>query len=241
MKVLIRNERKMATEFNKYFITMIQILHKKFLSIHHDFKKYLPKVNSKRNFKELSADQFEKAFAPLKRNKANDTDDVNGNVVIDVYNEIKEPLFKVFNFSLREGIFPDALKYAKVKPIFKSGDVSEIGNYRPISVLTFFSKILEKIMYNRVYCYLTKHKLLFNKQFWFSKKQNNSTEHALLELSDKILKSFEMGESMLGVFIDLSKAFDTINHSILLDNLNYYGISGIYFSWLSKTKKTVYF
>ena len=99
------------------------------------------------------------------------------------------------------------MKYAKVKPVFKSGDI--LGNYRPISVLPFFSKILEKIMYNRVYYYLSKHKLLFNKQFGFQK--NNSTEHALLKLSDEILKSFENGESILGVFIDLLKAFDTVD------------------------------
>ena len=152
------------------------------------------------------------------------------------------PLLKIFNSSLRKGIFPDALKCAKVKPIFKSGDMSEVGNYRPISVLPFFSKILEKIMYNRVYSYLTKHKLLFNKQFGF--QVNNSTEHALLELSDGIMRSFENGETTLGVFIDLSKAFDTVNHAILLEKLKHYGVSGIYLNWfksyLSQRKQCIF-
>ena len=179
--------------------------------------------------------EFEKAFKSLKRNKAKGIDDINGNIVIDVYDEIKEPLFKVFNSSLTKGVFPEALKYAKVMPIFKSGDLSDLGNYRPISVLPVFSKILEKIMYNRVYSYLNDHKLLFNKQFGF--QVNNSTEHALLELSDEITRSFENGEFTIGIFIDLSKAFDTVNHTILLNKLEHYGISGIYLDWLKSYLK----
>ena len=97
-------------------------------------------------------------------------------------------------------------------------------------------------MYNRVYSYLIEHKILFNKQFGFRK--NNSTEHALLELNEQILKSFQNGEFTLGVFIDLSKAFDTVNHSILLDKLKHYGICGNYLNWfrsyLSKRKQSVF-
>ena len=159
-----------------------------------------------------------------------------------MYNEIKEPLFNIFKSSIHKGIFPDPLKSAKVKPVFKSGDVSEVGNYRPISILPFFSKIIEKIMYNRVYSYLIEHNLLYNKQFGFRK--NNSTEHALSELNEQILKSFENCEFTLGVLIDLSKAFDTVNHSILLDKLNHYGICGIYLNWfqsyLKKRKQCIF-
>ena len=80
-------------------------------------------------------------------------------------------------------------------------------------------------MYNRVYKYLTKNNLIYNKQFGF--QSNSSTEHAILELSDKIKKSFEHGEYTIGVFIDLSKAFDTVNHSFLLNILKHYGITNV--------------
>ena len=94
--------------------------------------------------KTLTNDEFEKAFKSLKRNKATGIDDINGNIILDVYNEVKDPIFNVFKFSLRRGVFPDALKQAKVKPIFKSGDSTELGNYRPISVLPFFLKNIGK-------------------------------------------------------------------------------------------------
>ena len=116
------------------------------------------------------------------------------------------------------------LKIAKVTPIFKAGDPSDVSNYRPISVLPAFSKILERIMYNRVYNFLNEQNLLFPNQFGFQK--NTSTEHAILKLVDDITKGFVKREFTLGVFIDLSKAFDTVDHSILLKKLGYYGITG---------------
>ena len=97
--------------------------------------------------------------------------------------------------------------------IFKSGKIELLTNYRPISVLPCFSKILERIMYNRLYEYLTKNNLLFDKQFGFRK--GHLTEHALIELVNRIYDSFNKNKYTLGVFMDLSKAFDTVNHNIL--------------------------
>ena len=121
------------------------------------------------------------------------------------------------------------MKIAKVSPIFKGGNNLQTENYRPISVLLLFSKILEKIMYNRVYNYFVENKLLFPKQSGF--QINTSTEHAILELVRNITKSFEKNEYMLGVFIDLKKAFDTVNHEILLHKLKLYGINGTCLEW----------
>ena len=100
-----------------------------------------------------------------------------------------------------EGIFPESLKIAKVTPVFKSGDNSLLGNYRPISVLPVLSKVLERIMYNRIYTLFSENNLFFQKQFGFQK--NTPTEHVILQLVTEISKSFAKKEYTIGVFIDL--------------------------------------
>ena len=109
----------------------------------------------------------------------------------------------IFNFSLNTGIFPDIMKVAKITAIFKKGEKCSISNYRSISVLPYFSKILERIMYNRLYDYFIVNKVLLNKQFGF--RAGHSTEHALLELIDQMCHSFNDKYYFLGIFIDLSK------------------------------------
>ena len=103
----------------------------------------------------------------------------------------------------RERNFPRRLKDSQSYPIFKVGNENDFGNYRPIPVLSCFSKILEKIMYKRLYNHLSEHNLLYQKQFGF--QQGHSTEHAIMQLIDQI-------NGKLIIFIDLSKAFDTVNH-----------------------------
>ena len=109
------------------------------------------------------------------------------------------------DLSFQTGIFPDPLKIAKVTPVFKTGELKEISNYCPISVLPCFSKILERIMHNRLSSYLVNKKILDLKQFDFQK--GHSTEHAIAQLADRIHESFENDNYTLGLFIDLSKAF----------------------------------
>ena len=127
------------------------------------------------------------------------------------------------------------MKIARVTPVFKSGDTSLMTNYRPISVLPCFSKMLERIMYNRLYKYLTENNLLYCKQFGFQK--GHSPEHAILQLVEQINQSFEKNEFTLGVFVDLSKAFDTVDHQILLKKLEYYGIAGNNLRWFENYLK----
>ena len=112
------------------------------------------------------------------------------------------------------------MKIARVTPVLKSGDTSLMTNYRPISALPCFSKMLERIMYKRLYKYLTENNLLYCKQFGFQKG------YSILQLLEQINQSFEKNEFTFGVFVDLSKAFDTVDHQILLKKLEYYGIAG---------------
>ena len=101
-------------------------------------------------FEELNFNEFEEAFKSLKRNKDACFDDLHGNIIINAYDSLKNILFHVSNVLIKQGTFPDSLKIAKVTPIFKSGAKNNISNYRPISILPVFSKVLERIMYNRV-------------------------------------------------------------------------------------------
>ena len=128
--------------------------------------------------------------------------------------DISKPLSAIFNLSLSTGTHPDLLKIAKTIPIFKmKGSMLERSNYRPISLLSNLNKLLEKVMFNRVYKFLEKYKCIFYRQFGFREK--HSTNHALIEITESIRKALDNGRFACGIFIDLQKAFDTVNHDII--------------------------
>ena len=140
---------------------------------------------------------------------------------ISISPSIFEPLRYISNLSIEKGIFPDQLKIAKVTPLFKKGDNVLMDNYCPISVLPCFSKVLERIIYSRLYSFFSENNILYKKQFGFQKQ--HSTDHAIVYLVNEILNSFENNCYTLGVFIDLTKAFDMVDHNILLKQLFHYG------------------
>ena len=131
----------------------------------------------------------------------------------------------LINNSFSTGHFPSELKIARVCPIFKDGCKKTLSNYRPISLLPSFSKIYEKAMYKRLQRYLDSKKILIKNQYGFRTK--HSSYMAILDMCDNISKSFDNGEFSVGIFIDLQKAFNTLNHEILLAKLRHYGIRGI--------------
>ena len=139
------------------------------------------------------------------------------------------PLTYLINLSICEGSFPDGLKLAKVLPIYKSEDEQLVQNYRPISVLPFFSKIFEKLVSNYLIDFIDNHSILYNKQFGFRKF--HSTSHAIITLVEKISKALDTGKIVVGVFLDLKKAFDTVDHSILLKKLYVLGVRGNIYEW----------
>ena len=157
-------------------------------------------------------------------------DGIEAKVVKKTSHLFLDPLQHVLNLSLSQGFFPDDLKRAKVVPIHKSGDSMSFSNYRPISILPLFSKVLEKIMYNRLITFINRHGLLYKFQFGF--RSQYSTNQALIFLVDKIVEAIDRGDIVVGVFLDFRKAFDTVNHEILLAKLYRYGIRGTAWQWI---------
>ena len=142
---------------------------------------------------------------------------------------MSKPLEIIFNASFARGIVPNKFKIARVLPVFKNGIQTNMSNYRPISLLSVFNRILEKIMYNRLSNFIEKMNIIYAKQFGF--RSHHSTEHAILSIVDKIHEGIEKVMFSCGIFLDFSKAFDTVNHAILVRKLEHYGIRGIAKDW----------
>jgi hypothetical protein len=144
-------------------------------------------------------------------------------------NFIAGPLAHICNLSFSTGKFPNQLKIAMICPIYKKGAKNDIVNYRPISILPTFSKIIEKLVNNRLVNFTVQRNILNNHQFGF--RAGFSTSMALLEFCDKISESVDRKLFVIGIFIDLQKAFDTVNHKILLEKLSFYGVRGLALEW----------
>ena len=122
-----------------------------------------------------------------------------------------------------------SLKVASLTPVHKKGDSLDCNNYRPVSLTSNLSKLIEKLVHKRFYNFLKKHKLLYEHQYGFQKK--DSTNHALIDITEKIRSALDQNVFTYSIFIDLQKAFDTVNHNILLYKLDHYGIRGLSNKW----------
>ena len=139
------------------------------------------------------------------------------------------PLSKIYDICIATGKQPTKLKLAHALPILKKGSRLLVSNYRPISLLSNLNKILEKIMHKRVYAFLEKYELLYSLQFGF--RTQYSTTHALIHMTEAIRSALDSGQVTCGIFVDFQKAFDTVNHEILLKKLEHYGFRGAINDW----------
>ena len=218
--------QEITGNINDYFCTIGEELANKFKnSGNNEFIKYLGDPSQQSVLLgRVTEDEIMNEINKLKQNKSPGQDEFTAKFLKISSNMIAPILCEIFNLSIKTGEYPDPLKIAKVIPIFKKGDPSLASNYRPISVLSCINKIYEKILFIRLYNFLEKYNILYEFQFGF--RQGHSTEHALVEIIDKIKQAIDNNELTCGLFLDLSKAFDTVNHEILLYKLDHYGIRG---------------
>ena len=215
-------------EFNKFFNSIYLLPSNLNTTNKHAHHMGSPVVNSlfllEANYTEII--NLVKSF---KNSKSSGLDNVSNFLLKKIITSIITPLHHLINLSLDKGIFPNIYKTSKILPIFKSGCPHNINNYRPISLLSSISKLLEKIIHVRLTSFLEKNNILCNSQYGFRK--SSSTELAIFDLYHYVAESIEHKSTALGIFIDLSKAFDRIDHKLLLAKLQYYGVRGTAYNW----------
>ena len=227
----ITGDKNIADKFNEYFTQIGPSLANSIdIADKVTFDTYLKKPNSSSfQFQYTDAPSVQKIINKLKPKSSAGHDNISSKLLRQIGDIVAYPLSIIVNQSLCTGIFPHRLKLAKVMPLYKKDDNKLFGNYRPISLLSSISKVFEKIVFDQLYDYLITNGLLFESQYSFRKQ--HSTELAALELTDRIRREMDQDKVPFSVFLDLSKAFDTLNHHILLSKLEYYGIKSIALQW----------
>ena len=176
----------------------------------------------------VSDSEVKKIIAPLK-DGAQGKDGIMSKGLKYISDHIATPLARLTNLSFSQGVFPNDLKVALVSPSYRAKDPMIFSNYRPISLLPSFSKLPEKLVYNRLLSLLNKCKTMNKNQLGY--RNNNYTYMALLIMLENVRNALDNGECAIGVFLDFQKAFDTVDHNILLDRFNNYGVRGIAMEW----------
>ena len=234
----INDKKTIANEFCQFFTAIGKNLQSKILSLsdivwkaqdHSELHEKMNPSNKSFQFTATNPCEVLAVIKKMKRKVSEGYDEIPASLVIDGAEEIAVPLSYLINQCLAHSVFPTAEKCAKVTPVHKSDEKMVMDNYRPISVLPILSKVFERIVHNQLYTYLEENNLLSDCQFGFRRK--SSTEHAVTYFSDFIKTSMDKGKLTGAVFVDLRKAFDTIDHATLIAKLQIYGVHGKELTW----------
>ena len=226
-----KDPNRIATAFCEYFTNVGSKLSAQIPNSRQNYNNYLQKhaLTPSRSLFLYPTDEGEvqSTIKLLKPKTSTGPDDISSWLLKQINKSICKPLSILINKSMENGQFPNNLKIAKIVPIYKSKAKDELNNYRPISLLSSISKVFEKIVYKRLYHFISES--LYTRQYGFREK--HSTVQAVTELYFDIIDSWENKQYTLATFLDLSKAFDTIDHKILINKLHFYGVRGVALSW----------
>ena len=226
----LKDSQVIANAFNEYFINIGPSLANTIKGNDH-YSKYLkyPTV-SRLKLEPIDESKTRKLIEHLKNKTSTGIDGISNKLIKTAVNELVSPLTIVINQMLNTGVFPNQLKISKVIPKYKSKDHTLLSNYRPIALLPSISKIFEYVFLEQLSNYFIQNNLLSSQQYGFRAK--HSTELAALNLVDHLTYKLDSGNIPTNIYIDLSKAFDTLTHSILLDKMSFYGVDGVAYDLL---------
>jgi len=223
---ILTDSTDIANQFNTYFATVGENIADQ-IKIHNPDKIYKSniKVNSNTIFlNHITKKEIKSHIQSCKESTSFFTCNLTNHIIKQIIDYILVPLEHIFNLSLSTGIFPNVFKQTLIIPLFKHGEKQNCSNYRPISLTYTLSKVLEKCIKTRLYDFLEKSKIFSENQFGF--RHNKGTSIALQTLISCIHNKLDQGNSTLGIFLDVKKAFDSVDHKILLNKLDKYGIRG---------------
>lgn len=231
--IVLEEHLEIANEFNNYFSKIGKDLASKLPTVQRpNMRNYTTNIPNTKSFalQNVTKTDVLNIIESISGKKSSGLDGISGKLLKVTAEKICSPLTDIINSSIDTGIVPLKMKSARVTPIFKKGDKKDCRNYRPISILPIFSKILEKIINNQILNYLEEFNLLNSNQFGF--RRQRGTADAVSVFINKTLEAFNEGKCTLGIFIDFSKAFDTIDHEILLLKLKALNFNQLCINWI---------